>query len=89
MIINGTSQRKASKTFDPPSVASGASTTTTVTYTGAAVGDQFVAAFSNSLSGLVLTAYVSAANTVTTVFFNPTGGAVDLASGTLTVTKVI
>jgi hypothetical protein len=88
-ILNGTSSRTASKTYDPPSIASGSSNTTTVTWNGAAVGDQFVAAFSNSLSGLVLTAYVSAANTVTAVFSNPTGGAVDLASGTLTVTRVV
>jgi hypothetical protein len=71
------------KTFDPPSIAAAGTTTTTVTVTGAALGDFADASFSLSLAGLVVTAYVSAANTVTVVFFNPTGGAVDLASGTL------
>jgi hypothetical protein len=75
----------ASTTYDPPSIASGASTTTTVTLTGVALGDKVSAAFSRSLSGLTMTAYVSAANTVTVVLANLTGGAVDLASGTLTV----
>ena len=73
-----------SVTWDPASIANGASATTTVTVTNAVVGDFVVAAFSNSLSGLTLTGYVSATNTVTAVLSNTTGGAVDLASGTLT-----
>jgi hypothetical protein len=35
-------------------------------------------------AGLVRRAYVSAANTVTIVTYNPTAGSVDLASTTLT-----
>jgi hypothetical protein len=46
------------------------------------------ASFSLSLGGLMMTAYASAANTATVVLFNPTAGAIDLASGTLTVRKV-
>jgi hypothetical protein len=80
---------KASKTFDPPSIAAAGTTTTTVTATGAVLGDTFIPSFSLSLAGLQLTAYVSAADTVTCVFQNPTAGAVDLASGTLAVTKVL
>jgi hypothetical protein len=37
-----------------------------------------------SEAGLVRRAYVSAANTVTIVTYNPTGSSVDLASTTLT-----
>lgn len=73
------------KTFDPPSIANGASSSTTVTVTGAALGKMAVPSFSLDLAGLILTAYVSSANTVTCVFGNLTGGAVDLASGTLSV----
>jgi hypothetical protein len=72
--------------WDPPSLAAGASATTTVAMVGVLPGDEVAASFSADLQGLVLTAYVSAAGTVTAVLFNPTGGAVDLASGTLTVT---
>ena len=72
-----------SKTFDPPSIATGASATTTLTITGAVLGAYVLPAFSLSLAGLTLTAYVSAADTVTFVFGNLTAGAVDLASGTL------
>jgi len=70
-----------SATYDAPSIAAGASATTTVTVTGAALGD-FVSAISLGVSsaGLVITGYVSAANTVTVVLYNPTGAAVDLAS---------
>lgn len=75
----------ASKTYDPGSIASGAQITTTVTTTGAAMGDFVQASFSLDLAGLTLTAYVSAADTVTVVLVNHTVGAVDLASGTLRV----
>jgi len=72
-----------SATYDPPSIAAGGQATTTVTITGVVLGDTVTASFSNSLGGLTLSAYVSSANTVTCVFFNPTAGAIDLASGTL------
>ena len=73
----------SSATFNPPSVASGASTTTTVTVTGAKLGYRSAASFSLSLAGMTLESFVSATDTVTCVFSNLTGGAVDLASGTL------
>jgi hypothetical protein len=70
-------------TYDPPSLADGASTTTTITATGAALGDPVSIGFSVPLAGMNLTAYVSAADTVTAVFDNESGGVLDLASGTL------
>lgn len=73
----------ASTTWDPPSVGDGAQTTTTITVTGAAVGDVVSVGFSQSLQGMQLTGYVSATDTVTVVLRNGTGGAIDLASGTL------
>jgi parallel beta-helix repeat protein len=68
---------------DPISLADGAQTTKTVTVANAAVGDPVIASFSNSLQGIALSAYVSAADTVTVVFQNETTGTIDLASGTV------
>lgn len=75
-----------SATYDAPSIAAGASTTTTITVTGCALGD-YVSGISLGLSaaGLALSGYVSVANTVTVVIANLTGAAVDLASTTLSV----
>jgi hypothetical protein len=76
---------KVTGTWNPSSIASGATETTTLTVSGASLGDFTLASFSVSLAGLQLTSYVSAANTVTVVLSNLTGAAVDLASGTLAV----
>jgi len=73
-----------SATYDAPSIAAGASASTTVTVTGAALGD-YVERISlgASAAGLTVTGYVSAANTVAVVLANMTGAAVDLPSTTL------
>lgn len=73
----------SSVTFNPPSLASGASELTTITVTGAALGNYVQLSFSLDLQGLTLDGYVSAVNTVTAVFSNLTVGAIDLGSGTL------
>lgn len=83
-----------SKTWDPPSVAAQAAgipgtTATTVTLNGAVVGDLVVAAFSLALGGLRLVAEVTAADTVTVTLINTTASAIDLASGTLRVRKLV
>lgn len=72
-----------SATYNPSSLADGAGATTTVTVTGAALGDLATASFSLDLQGVTLTAWVSAANTVSVRFQNGSGGTLDLASGTL------
>lgn len=84
---------RATATWNPGSIASkdtvGASfAAQTVTVTGAALGDLVLASFSLDVTDLVLTADVTAADTVTVVLSNPTASAVDLASGTLTVLVV-
>jgi hypothetical protein len=68
-------------TLDSASVGTGATATDTITVPGVALGDM-VLGFSVGVSeaGLVRRAYVSAANTVTIVTYNPTAGSVDLAS---------
>lgn len=78
------SELTGSATYDPPSLADAAGATTTVTVTGAALGDYVEAvSFDKDLQGITLTAYVSAANTVSVRFQNESGGVLDLASGTL------
>tara|TARA_R100000008_G_scaffold51530_1_gene31014 strand:+ start:38 stop:640 length:603 start_codon:yes stop_codon:yes gene_type:complete len=56
-----------------------------VTVTGAAVGDFAVASMGVDTVAAQLTASVTAANTVTVVISNVSGGAIDLASATLSV----
>lgn len=75
----------SSATWNPPNLASGSSESTTVTVAGASLGQRCTASFSLDLQGLTLSCNVSSANTVTVVLGNLTGGAVDLASGTLKV----
>ncbi len=74
-----------SKTYDPPNINGGAQASTTVTVTGAIMGRFAIASFSLDLQLIELSAYVSAADTVTVLFKNGTAGAIDLASGTLAV----
>ena len=71
-------------TLDSASVATTATATDTVTVPGVKLGDMVLGMAVNvSEAGLVRRAYVSAANTVTIVTYNPTASAVDLASTTL------
>ena len=76
---------EATATYDPPSLADGAGTTTTVTCTGAALGDLASVSFSLDLQGITVTAWVSASDTVSVRFQNESGGVLDLGSGTLRV----
>jgi hypothetical protein len=73
-----------SKTVLWPALAAGASSTTTITVTGAAVGDYVQATMAVDLQGLMMSAYVGAANIITIVLSNPTTAAASLPSGTLT-----
>ena len=71
-------------TLDSASVDAAATATDTVAVPGVALGDMVIGmAVSVSEAGLVRRAYVSAANTVTIVTYNPTAAAVNLASTTL------
>lgn len=89
-VYNDVEQFVGSKTFDWASIAAGGVATTTVTVPLAAVGDNrnYTAAMSNGWGGLIAFCEVTAANTVTVTAFNPTAGAIDLASGTLSVCGV-
>jgi hypothetical protein len=82
----GAAVNSSTATFDPPNLAPGASTSTTITIRGAAVGDATACGFSSVKSGnWQMSAYVGAANTVTFVLTNQTGGAADLPPGTVKV----
>jgi hypothetical protein len=67
------------------SIADGARATTTVTVTGANFdnGDMVTVSYSKSVLGLLVFGYISAADTVTVVFQNNTGGAVNTADGAI------
>ena len=79
---------KGSKVFDWSSLAAATQQSTTVTVTGAVVGNTAVASMDVALNGSSLRAEVTALNTVTVYQFNPTASPVDVASGTLSV-KII
>lgn len=78
----------AEATWNPASILDGDEVAVDVTVVGAKLGDFALASFSLDVADLSLTADVTAANTVTAVLANNTGGAVDLGSGTLRV-KVV
>ena len=85
-ILPPTSRWQNTATYDPPSLAAAAfDTVQTMTVTGAALGDLVETSFSLNLQGAQLRAWVSAANTVSYQFSNPTAGVLDLASGTVKV----
>ena len=71
-------------TLDSSLIATTATATDTVTVPGVALGDMVIGmSVGVSEAGLVRRAYISAANTVTIVTYNPTAGDVNLASTTL------
>tara|TARA_B100001093_G_scaffold315052_1_gene300600 strand:- start:453 stop:1559 length:1107 start_codon:yes stop_codon:yes gene_type:complete len=74
-----------SETKDFGSIADGNEEAEEVTVTGAALGDFALASLSIDAIDLAITAEVTAANTVTVVVLNNTGGALDLGSATLSV----
>lgn len=71
-------------TLDAGSLVDGAGETDDVTVPGVALGDMVLGvSLSVDEASLTVTAYVSAANTVSIRFQNESGGTVDLASATL------
>ena len=88
-IGGGTTIRKyvsAAATWDPPRVANGQVISTTVSTSGAQVGDPvFVGHSQLTQAGAVISAQVSSYNTVTVTLLNETGSTLDVASGTVRV----
>jgi len=79
---------QGSATWNPGVIPNSSGEDKDVTVAGAALGDFAMAAFSLDVTGVVLNAQVTAANTVTAVMSNNTGQSKNLAEGTLYV-KVI
>ena len=77
-----------SATGDASSIADGNEEAVDVTVPGASLGDFVMSSFSLDVADLMLTSAVTAANTVTAVLANNTGGAINLDSGTLRVRVV-
>jgi len=70
-------------TWNAGEIANGAKEAKDVTVTGAVIGDHAIASLSIDILDLVLDAQVTAADTVTCVLANNTGGAVNLASASV------
>ena len=71
-------------TLDSASVSNGTTATDTVAVPGVVLGDMVIGmSIGVSEAGLVRRAYVSAANTVTIVTYNPTAAPIDLAATTM------
>jgi len=78
-----------SATWDPASIAAGAQATTTITVSGAASGDLVIVSFRQTIAnGLIVKAFVTAADTVTVYLDNTTAGAIDPGSGTVRVAVI-
>jgi parallel beta-helix repeat protein len=75
-----------SGTVDPASIPDGDEAAYDVTVTGATLGDYVLScSFSIDVMDVVLSGQITSSNTVSVVFANNTGGAIDLGSGTLRV----
>lgn len=83
MSANLTGPINVSATWDAASIADGDEEAKEVTVTGAALGDFVMVSSSIDTLDLALTAQVTAANTVTCLLLNNTGGAINLASMTV------
>jgi len=84
-MVADRTQPVGSLSFNPPSLPGAGQSSATVSVPGAALGDIAMASFSLDLHGVELSAYVSAADTVTCLFKNGTASPVDLGSGLLRV----
>jgi len=82
------SDKTATKPFNPPTISSLSSESTTVILPGAQIGDLVVVNFDQDMQDVNLFAYVSAVNTVTVYFVNRASDVRDLDQGMLRVYKL-
>ena len=75
---------KGTTSYNPGTVADGASVNTTVTVTGAAAGDLVAITHAGLVADVQASGFVSASNTVTATFTNHSGGNWAPGAGTLT-----
>jgi len=74
-----------SATFDAGAILDGNEEAKVITVTGAALGDYVDVSYSIDVTDLEVSAQVTAADTVTVIVSNNTGGTIDLASATVRV----
>lgn len=79
----GTRYLEGSLVYDFPAITAGSYASINMTVAGAAVGDFVSLSLSLTQLGGVLTGYVTTANIVTCILFNPTASVLDLASATI------
>lgn len=72
--------RAKAVTLDPGSIGANTTATETVTFNGVTTNDLVAVNKPSHTTGLSVSAFVSAADTVTLVFMNATGGAIDPGS---------
>jgi len=80
--------KQGAATWDVASLSDGVGETTTVTVPGASLGDFALASFSLDLQDMVMTAWVSAADTVSVRIQNESAGTKNLDSGTVRVAVI-
>lgn len=88
LMMQLTKKLSATVTYNPPNLGAGATTTTDVDLPNVDFLYEAGCAFSLDTQGIMLNANVKAggaAGKVTVTLFNPTAGAINLASGTLSV----
>ena len=70
--------------WDPPNMADGAITSTTIAVLGARVGDPALAGHDQiGANDVMISAHIQAAAVARVILYNRTGGALDIASGNL------
>lgn len=82
-IANIVGHLSGTATYDAASLVDAAGQTTTVTVTGAVLGDFAIVGHGVDVAGITVTGYVSAADTVSVRVQNESGGTLDLVSATL------
>ncbi len=87
-LPHGSRELKGEASWDPPSLAAGASAQVNVAVPGVRPGDFVQASFSASTSGLVFLAQVGAADTITVTAWNRSGVTIDMPAGTVRVRAV-
>ena len=75
--------KKNTTNVSAQSIAANSKYTQNVTIAGVSLGDDVSVAYTKSLNGLMLNAYVSASDTVTCEFINPTAAPIALEAGSL------
>ena len=83
--VNNLAFQEFTATYNPANLVDGAGVTTTIPTPGAYLGQYVQCTFSLDTQGIILYAWVSAADVVSVRFQNETGGAIDLGSGTIKV----